>query len=127
MKLCFPVEQYEGADSTVYGHFGSASCFVMVDTDTGKATRLDNGDADHAHGKCSPVKALGGEAIDVVIVGGIGGGALGKLTSSGISVYKADKGTVSHNLSLYNDGKLNRFNPALVCGGHSHKGGCAHH
>ncbi len=31
MKICFPVEQHEGLESQVYGHFGSAPSFVVVD------------------------------------------------------------------------------------------------
>ena len=33
MKVCFPVEKNEGINSVVYGHFGSAPAFVMVDTE----------------------------------------------------------------------------------------------
>ena len=34
MKVCFPTETLQGLDSRVYGHFGSAPGFVIVDTGT---------------------------------------------------------------------------------------------
>ena len=33
MKVCFAVEINHGIESAIYGHFGSAPHFVMVDTD----------------------------------------------------------------------------------------------
>jgi predicted Fe-Mo cluster-binding NifX family protein len=32
MRICFPTENLQGLDSTVYGHFGSAPGFIIVDT-----------------------------------------------------------------------------------------------
>ena len=32
MKICFPAETLQGMNSVVYGHFGSAPGFVIVDT-----------------------------------------------------------------------------------------------
>lgn len=127
MILCFPVESYQGHDSKVFGHFGSAPGFVLIDTETGEARELVNKDANHTHGKCSPLKALDGQSIDCVIVGGIGAGALNKLTSQGLSVYMAGAASVTENVSLFNEGRLKQFNPMLVCGGHGKGGGCAHH
>lgn len=127
MKLCFPVEKYDGLKSLVYGHFGSAPSFVMIDSDSGDALEIINRDADHTHGNCSPLKALDGHEIDCIIVGGIGAGALNKLMAAGMSVYKAENATVEENLALFNKDRLNRFNPSLVCGGHGHGGGCSHH
>lgn len=33
MKVCFAVQRDDGMDSSVYGHFGSAPAFVVVDTE----------------------------------------------------------------------------------------------
>ena len=76
MKVCFPVEKNEGMNSMVYGHFGSAPAFVMVDTDEEGLTVVDNRDVDHVHGACNPIQAIGGQAIEAVVVGGIGAGAI---------------------------------------------------
>ncbi|RME41495.1 MAG: diguanylate cyclase, partial [Deltaproteobacteria bacterium] len=34
MKVCFPVNNDQGLESEVYGHFGSAPAFVVVDTES---------------------------------------------------------------------------------------------
>lgn len=127
MKLCFPVEKYNGLKSNVFGHFGSAPSFALVDTETKEVTEITNHDAGHEHGKCSPLKAMDGQSIDCVIVGGIGSGALNKLMAAGIHVYRASSGSVVDNLSLFREDRLSRFNPSLVCGGHGKDGGCSHH
>ena len=126
MILCFPVEQYNGLDSNVYGHFGSAPSFALVNTETNEVTEIINRDANHTHGKCSPLSALDGQSVDCVIVGGIGSGALNKLNTAGIPVFRADAGTIGKNISLFNDKRLSQFNPSLVCGGHGKGGGCSH-
>ncbi|MCK4910070.1 MAG: NifB/NifX family molybdenum-iron cluster-binding protein [Thermodesulfovibrionales bacterium] len=126
MKVCFPVESDEGLESTVFGHFGSAGAFVVVDTEDGGHKVLMNNDAHHAHGMCSPLKALGGESVDSIVVGGIGAGALGKLAAMGIEVFRANEGTVNENLAHLQKSELVRFSPALTCGGHGHGGGCSH-
>lgn len=127
MKICFPVKDSPSFESDVYGHFGSAPSFVLVDTDTNDLQILVNGDQNHAHGMCSPLKALGGHDIDCVVVGGIGGGALMKLQQSGIKVYKAAAGSVRDNLTLFSAGRLPVFTPGHVCGGHSQGSACSHH
>jgi predicted Fe-Mo cluster-binding NifX family protein len=127
LKLCFPVKKYDGLHSYVYGHFGSAPGFALFDTDTEEITEITNQDADHEHGKCSPLRALSGLSIDSVIVGGIGAGALNKLIEMGASVYKAENGSIKDNLFLFREGRLNQFNPSLVCGGHGKGSGCSHH
>jgi predicted Fe-Mo cluster-binding NifX family protein len=76
MRICIPVAEYQGLESQVYGHFGSAESFVMVDTETMAVARLSNGDREHVHGACSPLAALAGARPDAVLVGGIGPGAL---------------------------------------------------
>lgn len=125
MKVCFPVKEARGLESEVYGHFGSAPLFVMVDTDTMEVSTISNSDQQHASGMCSPLRALGGRSIDCVVVGGIGGGALMKLRMSGIAAYKASAETVKENLELLGSGRLFEFSPEAVCSGHS-RGGCAH-
>jgi len=126
MKVCFPVKNTQSLDSEVYGHFGSAPAFVLVDTETKEAATITNGDQHHAHGMCSPLRALGGHEIDCVVVGGIGGGALMKLGQAGITVYKALGLTVQDNLDLLQAGSLPVFQPGHVCAGHSLSGGCSH-
>lgn len=130
MKIAFPSMQDLGLDASVYTHFGSAAYFVIVDTDDDSVSVNANPDQDHEHGKCQPLAALGDIQVDAVVVGGIGGGALRKLAAGGITAYRAEEGTVAHNLARLKADELTAFTVDMVCGGHvqiGDKGGCAHH
>jgi predicted Fe-Mo cluster-binding NifX family protein len=124
MKLCFPVERNDGMESPVYGHFGSAPLFVVVDTDTRQVQEISNGDLQHSHGACSPLKALGGAAMDAIVVGGIGAGALAGLNRAGLTVYQALGATIGDNLAMLAQVALPVLTPAGACGGHH--GACGH-
>ena len=75
MKVGFAVQVNRGLDSAVYDHFGSAPAFIIIDTELNQISTVDNSDANHVHGACNPVTALGGSSIDALVVGGIGAGA----------------------------------------------------
>ena len=125
MKIAFPTQDDQGAESMVYGHFGSANFFVVVDTENSTVETLVNQDQEHAHGQCQPLKALG-TTVEAVVVGGIGAGALKGLHAGGIKVYRGVEGTVSENLSLIRAGRLPEFTYEHTCGGHGPHGGCSH-
>lgn len=126
MKVCFPVEADQGLASKIYGHFGSAPLFIMYDTETKDFASLNNQDAEHAHGQCSPVKALSGEKVDAIIVGGIGRGAINKLEALNIKVYSAAKKTVAENLGLLEKNQMTELSQKDGCSGHDHNGDCDH-
>ena len=107
MKVCFAVEKDEGRfNSVVYGHFGSAPAFVMVDTDSGSTSGVGNRDMIHEHGACNPVMAIGGRGVDERLVGGIGAGALNRLNAEGIRVFASSADTVGKNMDLLKEGSL---------------------
>jgi predicted Fe-Mo cluster-binding NifX family protein len=124
MKVCFPVLKAEGMESIVYGHFGSAKAFVVVDTETKSVATIKNKDEHHAHGMCNPLRAFDGNKIDVIVVEGIGAGALMKLKNSGIRVYRALTQSVKENVELLIGKQLPEFSMNHTCAGH--KGGCGH-
>jgi len=126
MKLCFPVESDKGLDSDVFGHFGSAPCFVVHDTETKSTETINNQDANHVHGMCSPINALDGKMVDAIVVGGIGAGAIHKLNDVGVKVYRATRGTVQDNIELFENATMSEITMTHACGGHGHAGGCAH-
>jgi len=127
MKIAFPSQEKNDRQSQVHSHFGSAPYFIVVDTDTDDSHTLDNQNLDHTHGNCQPLVALGGTAVDAVVVGGIGGGALRKLLNAGIKTYRAVEGTVEENLALIVGEKLPEFSPEHTCQGHHHGiGECVH-
>lgn len=123
MKICVPVEVNKGLESKPYGHFGSAPMFVVYDLEKNEITELSNNDLHHEHGKCQPLKALQGNIVDAVIVGGIGQGAIMKLNDMGVKVYKSQGETIRENLDLYKENKLQEFPSNHTC---SHDG-CGHH
>jgi predicted Fe-Mo cluster-binding NifX family protein len=127
MKVCIPVEEYRGLDSLVYGHFGSAPVFALVDTETLAVEPLGNRDHDHQHGACSPLKALGGHQINAVIVGGIGPGAIRGLNQAGIEVRQFAGGTVAEAVRRFNADELRALTPTEACGSHSGGHSCDHH
>ncbi|MFZ5905796.1 MAG: NifB/NifX family molybdenum-iron cluster-binding protein [Nitrospirota bacterium] len=126
MKVCFPVEIEQGMKSEVYGHFGSAPAFVIVETENNTVTTIRNNDQHHAHGACNPLKKFSNQQIDVLVVGGIGMGALNVLNQSGIKVFRAQALTVDENVALLKAGNLAEFTPQHTCAGHGHGGGCGH-
>lgn len=123
MKICIPVELNEGLESKPFGHFGSAPMFLVYNSENKELSKLYNGDLEHEHGKCQPIKALLGNVVDAVIVGGIGQGAIVKLNSMGVKVYKANADTVGQNIKLFEENKLEEFPSNHTC---SHDG-CGHH
>lgn len=123
MKVCFPVKSNEGMSSMPYNHFGSAPEFVICDLESNEVKAIGNGDLGHEHGKCQPIKALSGEIVDAVVVGGIGKGAIIKLNSMGIKVYQAIEGTIEDNIKSLKNGELKEFDSNHTC----NHDGCSHH
>ncbi len=106
MKACFPVAHDRGLESRVYPHFGSAPMFLIVDTET-KATRaIANPECEHAHGRCHPLDVLADEKIDLVVVSGIGAGALDGLRAAHIPTYHTARGTAGEALDAIARGAL---------------------
>lgn len=126
MKVCFPILENQGLESQVHGHFGSAPGFIVVDMETSEVTVINNSDKIHEHGACNPVAGLGGHQVDAIVVGGIGGGALHKLNSSGIRAFQAHEGTIAENMALFRTDGLPEYMPGHTCGGHTHSNGCSH-
>jgi len=120
MKICFPVSKNEGLESRVFGHFSSAPKFVVVDTGTRQVMEILNRDRRHEHGACRPLKALGGNAFDAIVVAGIGSGALSGLTRAGLTVYMAQGATISENVEKFEKGELEEYSHFNVCAEHRH-------
>ena len=124
MRVCIPVVENEGLESKPYNHFGSAPKFLVVNLEGEEIEVIDNGDLNHEHGKCQPLKALANKAVDVVIVRGIGAGAISKLNSMGTKVYQGVEANVKENLALLKDNKLMEF--TVNNGSNHHNSGCHH-
>jgi predicted Fe-Mo cluster-binding NifX family protein len=115
MNICMPVTEDRGLESPLSLHFGSAPVFLLVDTATLTCRALPNRNAHHAHGMCQPLAALAGEAVDGLVVGGIGQGALMKLQAAGIEVFRCDLSTVSEALAALAAGRLRQVSLEHAC------------
>ena len=124
MKVCFPVENDNGMDSMVYGHFGSAPLFILYDSETNELDIINNQNMHHAHGMCSPLQALNGKVVDAIVVGGIGAGAINKLNTMGIKVFRASENTVQNNIDLFKKSLLPELTDNEACVHHKSGNGC---
>lgn len=124
MKLCFPIQDDTGLSSEIFNHFGTAPRFLVYNTEKKESLIIENQDMGHIHGHCNPMRALSGQMVDAVIVGGIGAGALKGLNNMGIRVYQTVEGDVQAHIDLYKKGKLTETTLMHTCGGHGQM--CAH-
>ena len=108
-----------GAEAAVYGHFGSAPCFVIVDTDKGTFEIVENSGREHEHGQCNPFQSLESHAVDALVTGGIGQRALQLLRQRNIKVYRAsaERNVAEAVLSL-RSGKLQEISLSDACAHH---------
>lgn len=118
MKVCVPVKENKGLDSVPFNHFGTAPLFLIYDSEKEELKAIQNGDLNHQHGMCQPMKALSGEEVDAILVGGIGAGAINKLTARGIKVYRAVNETVLKNIELLKENELMEFSINNTCNHH---------
>jgi predicted Fe-Mo cluster-binding NifX family protein len=126
MNICIPVEADNGLDSPVCAHFGSAPAFMIVDVDSETCRAITNGNQHHGHGMCMPLQSLQGEHIDGMVVGGIGMGALNKLSAANIEVYRSEHATVAEVVAAFKGGSLKPMQQNMACAGHGHGHGHGH-
>jgi predicted Fe-Mo cluster-binding NifX family protein len=120
MNICIPIAADQGLDSPVSGHFGSAPCFAIIDSESRAFRVIVNANQHHGHGGCQPLAAIAGQDVGAVVVGGIGAGALSRLQAAGVRVLKADCRTIAEALAAFNGGTLTEMTPASSCAGHDH-------
>ena len=107
----------------VFQHFGHTEQFKIYDVEEGKVIASEVADTDgQGHGALAGVlSALG---ADVIICGGIGGGAVQALTAAGIQLYAGVSGDADQAVEELLTGKLSP-NAEANCDHHGH--GEGHH
>jgi predicted Fe-Mo cluster-binding NifX family protein len=118
MNICIPVSEDKGLESPVSAHFGSAPLFLIVDTESGNCKAVSNGNLNHGHGLCQPLRSIAGESINSIVVGGIGAGALAKLQDADITVYLSELPTVHDALEAFKAGTLRLATIQSACAHH---------
>jgi predicted Fe-Mo cluster-binding NifX family protein len=101
MKVCFPVAQDAGLESSIYGHLGTAPMFFVIDTETDETACMANLDPLAPETGCNVLKTLCSLNVDATIVEEIGDGFLRILNGLGIEVFQAQSLSVSENIALY--------------------------
>lgn len=103
IQICIPTVTNEGLDGVPYAHLGSASYFILHDTETGETKVIRNR---NEHRACNPLHELSGQDVNAVIVGGIGRRVFARLHRAGIRVHRATEAPVRQNVSEPQEGKL---------------------
>lgn len=120
----------------VFQHFGHTEQFKVYEVEDGKILRSEIVDTNgQGHGALAGF--LFGGGVDILICGGIGGGARNALAEAGIELYPGAQGDADAQVEALLAGTLN-YDPDTMCSHHhdhehaeggcgSHEGGCGHH
>lgn len=115
-------------NGTIFQHFGHTEQFKIYDTEDGKLISSEvvstNGSG---HGALAHL--LQALQVDVLICGGIGGGAKNALASLGIELYGGVSGDADQAVEAFLSHTL-KFDPHVMCShheGHHHQGQCGSH
>lgn len=115
-------------DGNVYQHFGHTSQMKIYDVEDGKVVKEEVVDtAGNGHGALAGF--LAGLKVDMLICGGIGGGARMALDEAGIKLYPGVNGAADAAVEAFLNGNLD-YDPDTRCAHHEHEhgeGGCGHH
>ena len=119
MRIAVPYE-----NGNIFQHFGRSEAFKFYDVADGAVTAAavvsTNGSG---HGARAGV--LVANHADVVICGGIGGGAQSALTEAGIRFYGGVSGSADAAVQALLDGSLG-YDPEARCDHHDHAHGAGH-
>ena len=111
-------------NGNVYQHFGHTAAFKVYDVENGKvlASRVidTNGSG---HGALAGLLSM--EKVDVLISGGIGGGARMALMDAGIAIYGGVTGDADEAVELLLSNSLS-YDPNARCSHHDHHHGEGH-
>lgn len=105
-------------DGTVFQHFGHTEKFKIYEAENGTVTGTEVVDTEGSgHGALAGMlKELG---VEVLICGGIGGGARMALLTAGIERFGGVQGLADDAVAAYLGGNLN-YNPNAKCNHHGH-------
>ena len=108
------------ADGEIFQHFGHTQQFKVYEVENGSvvSTRIvdTNGSG---HGALASL--LGGLNVNMLICGGIGGGAQVALAEAGVVLYGGVSGDADMAVTDFLAGNLN-YNPCVRCNHHHHHG-----
>ena len=112
----------------IFQHFGHTPAFKVYDVQDGKVVASEVVST-HGSGHGALAGVLSVLKADILICGGIGGGAQMALANAGIKLYGGVAGAADQAVEAYLAGKLD-FNPNVRCShheGHSEGHTCGDH
>lgn len=113
---------YENGE--VFQHFGHSEQFKVYEVEDGKVVSSEVVGSDgQGHGALAGL--LAGKGIDVLICGGIGGGAVNALTQAGITLCAGQSGNTDEVVEKYLKGELE--STGANCDHHGEGHECGHH
>ena len=121
---------YDKTTGTIFQHFGRTEAFKIYDVEDGKIVKSEvTGNDGLGHGALAGL--LEGRSVDVLICGGLGGGAMNALSSAGIQVVAGAEGDADTAVEAFLKGELvstgancdHHHGEDHECGDH----GCGHH
>lgn len=105
----------------IFQHFGHTEQFKIYDVENGKVVKSEIVDTNGSgHGALAGI--LSAVKADVLICGGIGGGAQIALAEAGIKLYGGVSGNADEAVNAFVAGEL-VFNPNVHCNHHDHEHG----
>ena len=107
----------------VFQHFGHSEYFKVFEAEDGKVVSSEViGSDGQGHGALATL--LAGKGIDVLICGGIGGGAVNALNAAGIELCAGQSGSADEAVEAYLRGELE--NSGANCDHHGEGHECGH-
>ncbi len=103
----------------IFQHFGHTKQFKLYQVEDGNVvsmTIVNTGESGHG----ALASFLANEHVDVLICGGIGGGAQSALAGANIRVYGGVSGDTDYAVAAFLAGKLD-YNPNVQCSHHDHQ------
>ncbi len=111
-------------NGNVFQHFGHTEKFKLYTVEDDKIVNLQIVDTNGSgHGALAGF--LKDNGVDVVICGGIGGGAQNALTEADIKFFGGVQGSADGAVMAYLQGMLS-YNPDVQCNHHDHEHGEGH-
>lgn len=109
----------------VFQHFGHTEQFKIYDTNNGKIEKSEILDTNGSgHGALATLLAI--NKVEVLICGGIGGGAQAALAQAGIRVFGGVQGNADAAVNMFIANKLS-YDPDARCSHHDHDHACGEH
>ena len=118
-------------NGNIFQHFGKTEFFKVYEVENNQVISsevISSNGAGHGAGHGALAELLGNQSVDLLICGGIGGGAQNALAQAGIRLFGGVSGNADEAVNALLAGNLG-YNPNVHCDHHDHEAGhsCGDH